>query len=155
DQTSNQKYGHRCMQVTRNYPDSDTYVLVEGNRIGFASVNPNNDGADNLDIAAASVIARYNFIYGAMNSGVMFKYGYSRNGKVYNNTLFHNGFGYDYYYNGGSPCPSRGKVCPGGTAAITVYDNAVRPGSVVVNNLIYQSGADSNFGRAITTKTLG
>jgi hypothetical protein len=155
DDVYDNKYGHRGLQISRDYPDHDAYVLVEGNRIGYAGANPNNDGAENIDLAAASIITRYNYIYGAMSSGLMYKYDYSTNNKVYNNTLYHNGFGYSYYYNDGDGCPDRGRVCPTGTAAIAVYTAIARPGSVAVNNLIYDSGAYGYFGRDITVKSGG
>lgn len=133
DDSYDNKYSHRVMQVTRNYPDPDTYVLVEGNRLGFAGVNPANSGSENFDIAAASVITRYNDVYAGMGAGFMFKYSYSLRDKVYNNTVHHNGYGYPYWWT----CTL--STCPYGGYAVMAYDTTQRTGSIVVNNILYDS----------------
>jgi hypothetical protein len=102
----NGKYGHRSMQVTDGYDRDSTYSLVESNRVGGGSVNPGNNGADGMDIAAPRAIVRHNDIYGAMNSCLMFKYGWeyatTGNGgtynKAYNNSLHHCGYGNGSFY---------------------------------------------------------
>lgn len=127
------KYSHRVMQITRNHLDHDTYVLVEGNKLSEAGINPANDGAENLDIAAGSVIARYNDIFNSMGGGIMFKYAYSLKDKVYNNTIVHNGYGYPYFWTCTTP------VCPTGGYAIQAYDSTKRTGSIAINNLMYDS----------------
>jgi len=106
------KYGHRNVQMADDWGRPALYNLIEGNRFGYASVNPNNGGADNLDISGPKQIVRYNYFYGSMNAGIRFKYGSGRPGypgnngaggwggvynRVFSNTLYHNGYGYPFY----------------------------------------------------------
>ena len=137
------KFGHRGFSITEDYNRTGIYNLVEGNRSGHASVNPNNDGADNFDIEAPQNIVRYNFLYNAMNNGLMFKYSWSGGGgggghggtynRVYNNTLHNNGYGYPYYHTCGGP------TCPESQTGIADYVTASGQGNVVKNNIIYNS----------------
>jgi len=87
-------YAHRCYQSSDDFHRDSTHTLIEGNRLGHASVNPNNDGPDNMDLASPKNIFRYNSMYNAMNKGLMFKYSATGNGgsgginnRVYNNTI--------------------------------------------------------------------
>jgi hypothetical protein len=64
------KYGHRGIQTSEDYARPAQYVLVEGNRLGFASANPNNPGEANLAIASPYTIVRYNYAYGGFQSGI-------------------------------------------------------------------------------------
>jgi hypothetical protein len=149
------KFGHRNFQITEDYDRIATYVLVEGNRVGHASANPTNDGADNFDLAAPQNIVRFNYFYNAMQNGLMFKYNYNSgvggggrggtNNRVYNNTFYNNGIGYDYYYNGGEACPTRGSVCPGSIANIALYADTSGLNNVIKNNLMYQGGSNTNY----------
>ena len=142
-------YGHRCYQMTDDFGRPHTHNLLEGNRIGYGSVNPNNDGADCMDLAAPENIVRYNCLYGAMNNGLMFKYGYnytSGNGgcsnRVYNNTIYTNGWGYPYYAtstNGFLPKPM--------TGIYYYYVNSKTFGNVIKNNIISGSYSASMAGR--------
>jgi hypothetical protein len=97
----NGKYGHRAFHMDDSFNRDSTNNLVEGNRFGYGSPNPNNDGANSIDIGAPKNIIRYNYIFGAMNNGFMFKWGgigvSGRGGcdnAMYNNTVYHNGYGY-------------------------------------------------------------
>jgi len=134
------KYGHRVMQVTNDL-DRRNYNLIEGNRLGFGSPNPNNNGADCLDIAAPYNIIRFNRVFGAMNSGIMFKYGYSNAGhggsynRLYNNTLFHNGYGNPWYESNHQP---QNNTSPEALLNIRFYQSDTT-GNIIKNNLLYQS----------------
>jgi len=133
------KYGHRVMQFTNDL-DRRSYNLIEGNRLGYGSANPNNNGADCLDVAAPYNIIRFNCMFGAMNSGVMFKYGYANDGhggtynRFYNNTLFHNGYGNPWYE---SSHPSE-STSPEGLLNLRFYQSDTT-GDIIKNNLLYQS----------------
>jgi hypothetical protein len=97
DTKYNGKFSHRCMQITGAlYPETGTRDLIEGNRMGYSGVNPNNPGAINFEVAAAKNIIRFNDIYGSMRLGLGFKYSYSGDNRLYRNTFYHNGFGYDW-----------------------------------------------------------
>lgn len=74
----NGKFGHRNLQLTDDYGRSGTYNLVEGNRLGHASMNPGNDGGSNLDLGSSKNIVRYNYLYNSMASGLYLKYADSR-----------------------------------------------------------------------------
>lgn len=144
----NGKYGHRTFQITDGYDRDGTFSIIEGNRFGFGSTNPGNNGADGMDIAAPRNIVRYNSVFGAMNSCVMFKYGwaYTGNGgtynRFYNNTMFHCGYGNPFYELELAECEAAGgKNCsttPQALLAVRWYvDETV--GNVLKNNLIYDS----------------
>lgn len=96
-------FGNRCLHVSNagDGPGTAYHTLIEGNRIGYAGTPPDDDGACGIENAGAHTIARFNDIYG--NGGMGF---YSkmqavyespvRSGswaRVYNNTIYHNGFG--------------------------------------------------------------
>lgn len=137
----NGKYGHRVFGISNDYDRPGTYNLVEGNRFGFGSTNPNNNGADGLDLMAPRNIVRYNYIFGAMNSGFMFKYGYSTRGhggtnnRMYNNTLYHNGYGNPWYESVRAP---RNSTSPEALLHIRFYQSDTID-NVVKNNLLYDS----------------
>ena len=138
------KWGHRCWQVSDDFCRDYTHNLIEGNRSGHASPNPNNNGAQCLDLAAPKNICRYNSLYNAMESGLMFKYrhndppkiGAGGNGgtfnRVYNNTIYHNGYGYPFYETCKYP------VCPMDFSAISYYQ-PVTGGNIIKNNLLYDN----------------
>jgi len=137
----NGKFGHRCVQVTDGYSRDATYVLVEGNRIGHAGVNPNNAGPSNLDLAAPKNIVRYNFLYNGMQSGIFIKYagatGYPGRGgmenRIYNNTIYHHGYGFDWvnnWINNGFWRSGQG---------ITQYTSGANSNNVIKNNLLYDN----------------
>ncbi len=154
------KYGHRNVQLADDWGRPALYNLVEGNRFGYASVNPNNGGADNLDLSGPKQIVRYNYFYGAMNSGIRFKYGSGRPGyagsngaggwggvynRVFNNTFYHNGYGYPFYetcqnapyYNQSCPMQLAGLApeCYNGRTGGTF-------GNISKNNLFYDNRHD-------------
>jgi len=141
----NGKYGHRNFQITEDYNRTGTYVLVEGNRSGYAGVNQSNDGADGFSLAAPQNVVRYNFFYAAMNPGLLFKYYWSAglNGgghggtynRVYNNTFYNNGLGYPWAHSCGL------STCPWPQSNISLYTGASGEGNVLKNNLMYLSAS--------------
>lgn len=149
-------YGHRNLQLDDDYARGATYDLVEGNRIGHASTNPNNSGADGLDLAAPRNIVRYNQIFNSMASGIYFKYANSawytgttctasrtgnngacggQHNRVYNNTVYHNGHGYNaaVYLDTNTSANGEG---------IAQWDaNGTGPtGNIIKNNIVYDNG---------------
>jgi hypothetical protein len=139
----NGKYGHRDMQISEDFGREGTYVLVENNRIGYSSANPNNPGEANFALAAPRNIVRYNFLYGGQQSGIYFKYASygpvsaggmgSTDNRVYNNTTYHNGWSYPYMQSSHPNC----STCPGKLAGITVYSATVK--NVIKNNIAYDN----------------
>jgi hypothetical protein len=149
-------YGHRNMAITDSYGRDSTYVLFEGNRIGDASANPNNDGADNFELAAPKNIVRYNSFFGGMATGFGFKWanaawavcvgngnggqafgsnacGGMRN-RVYNNTVYHNGYGINWRVYGDANMTYAGE----GIAQIN-GNNTGSTGNIVKNNIVYDN----------------
>jgi hypothetical protein len=134
-------YGHRVFAMTDTFNNPNKNNLVEGNRFGYGSVNPNNDGAEAADLAVSGSIFRYNFLFGAMNSGFMFKYGdYTYYGwqatggnfdSVYNNTIYKNGYGYPYY----NTCHL--STCPEPEFGIRWYAAVGEKNNAVKNNIVY------------------
>jgi len=96
DPQYNGLFSHRNMQITGVNYQNGTYDLIENNRVGYAGVNPNNPGAINFEIAAPRNIIRLNDLYGSMRLGMSFKYPYSGDNRLYRNTLYHNGYGYNW-----------------------------------------------------------
>lgn len=66
----NGKYSHRGLQTSEDFGRDMQYILVEGNRFGFSSANPNNPGDANYAIASSATIVRYNTSFGAHQSGI-------------------------------------------------------------------------------------
>lgn len=161
-------YGHRNFQISDDYERGGIFNLVEDNRVGHASANPGNDGADNLDIAGPKNIVRYNYSYNAMSNGFVFKYADaiskgaglsgSKNNRAYNNTIYRSGYGYSgspayekkygvyvyiSYHN--ASCSSAGvpySCCTGsGTGTCDPTDT----GNVFKNNIVYDSN-NTDFG---------
>jgi hypothetical protein len=148
----NGKFGHRNFQLSDFYSRDSTHVLVEGNRLGFASNNPGNGGPMNLDAAAPGNLIRYNYIFGGMSSGIYFKYatsdyvpcpGGGHNGagacggtanRVYNNTIYHNGYGYNWRAYGNQ----NGSYSGQGIAQWN-QKNTGSTGNVIKNNIIYDN----------------
>jgi hypothetical protein len=132
-------YGHRNYQSSDDFARDATHNLIEGNRLGHAGVNPNNDGADNMDLASPKNIFRYNSMYGAMQDGLMFKYSASGGGangginnRVYSNTIYGNGKGYPFF----ETCTLN--VCPTHLAGIQFY-HPTTSGNVIKNNIVLGS----------------
>ncbi|MDR3576208.1 MAG: hypothetical protein P4L50_20255 [Anaerolineaceae bacterium] len=164
-------YGHRNFQITEDYNRTGTFVLVEGNRSGFAGVNQSNDGADDFSLAAPQNIVRYNFFYAGMNPGLMFKYNWQSglNGgghggtynRVYNNTFYANGYGYPLGLTKG--CNVGSSTCPFTQTAISLYSapsggictvggTCSGEGNALKNNLIYSSAGYTVFGSDLLEK---
>jgi hypothetical protein len=133
-------FGHRAFGIGDNYTDArPRRNVVEGNRIGFMSINPGNSGDANMTLAFPSNIARYNFIYGGMESGIYFKWANGLTGvggvnnHVYNNTIYGNGHGWNRVY--------------GGMAGLYMGQGISQLGTVqhptknrITNNLVYGNG---------------
>ncbi|MEN6623982.1 MAG: hypothetical protein ABFD50_20855, partial [Smithella sp.] len=128
---------------------SNTYTLVEGNRVSFQSANPGNAGDANITIAGRGAIVRYNDSFAAQRMGIIFKWtNSSSNGlggsncRVYNNTVFHTGYGYK---GGGAPATFQ--------AGMYHTASSTPSGNVVKNNIIYDNIADftSGFQSNVTT----
>ena len=130
------KWGHRNFQIGFMADGRKSYSLVEGNRLGYQSANPGNAGDANLSIAGGGFIVRYNFAFGAMKMGMYFKYvhafdnGYGgRDNRVYNNTIYRSGWGYE---GGGAAASNRYGF---GMASYGPYYT----GNELKNNIIYNS----------------
>lgn len=161
----NGRYGHRGLQTTEDYARSDQWILVEGNRLGWGSANPNNPGDANYAIASPSTIVRYNYAYGSQQSGIGTKW-YSacaddacaranrgRGGygpakiRIYNNTTYHNGWTYPYMQSEQPGC----STCPGKLAGINIYSLALDV--VVKNNIAYGNYSHTLYGGDITVNS--
>lgn len=70
----NGKYGHRGFQTSEDYGRTSQYVLLESNRVGWSSANPNNPGEGNISLASPATIVRYNVSVGAHQSGITTKW---------------------------------------------------------------------------------
>ena len=141
-------YSHRNYQASDDFHRESTHDLIEGNRLGHAGVNPNNDGADNMDLASPKNIFRFNSMYNGMNKGLMFKYSAVGNGgsggisnRVYNNTIYFNGWGYPYYETAKLP------VCPTALVGIHFYHWNATCGNIIKNNIVCQSRSVTFPGR--------
>jgi hypothetical protein len=146
----NGKYSHRSFHMDDSFNRDGTFNLIEGNRFGHAGVNPNNDGADSLDLGAPKNIVRYNSIFNAMNSGLMFKWGGPGpsgsggiNNNVYNNTIYHNGYGYPF----AETCVY--SVCPWRLAGIRFYYGETTSGNKIKNNIVYDNRSYTKYGADI------
>jgi hypothetical protein len=136
-------YGHRNIGLGDENHFVDNHNLAEGNRLGFASTNPGNAGSSNLDFESPGNIGRYNFVYGGMDSGIYFKWantptwgngtGGVRN-YVYNNTVYHNGHGWNPAVYGGKSLAYNGQ----GIAQLN-YSSTVNSDNVIKNNLVYDN----------------
>jgi hypothetical protein len=156
DTAMNGMFGHRNSEFDDDYTRPATYVLIEGNRFGFAGVNQANDGADGLTLAAPQNIVRYNFMFAAMNPGLLLKgkqnggNGSFGNGgtynRVYNNTFYQEGWGYAW----GLTC---GLVtCPWPESAVSLYEAGSGQGNVLKNNIFYLSAGYTTFGSDVMDK---
>ena len=96
-------FGNRNVHVTNygNGVGTANHTLIEGNRIGYAGTPPDDDGSNGIENAGYHTVARFNDMYGngcAGYYGKMMKTYNSavRSGslaRVYNNTIYANGFG--------------------------------------------------------------
>jgi hypothetical protein len=134
----NGKYGHRNMSIDsdRATPTNPTYNLIEGNRIGYASANPDNSGAEGVSFVSTHSIFRYNAVFGSDGPAIYFKGGnLTDHIYVYNNTLFQNG-----QFSGTS------NLLP----MATLWSERGSTSNVFVNNLLYlnnpsNAGATQDF----------
>ena len=136
-------YGHRNLAIG----DENHYVnnlnLIEGNRLGFAGTNPGNGGSSNLDFESPGNIGRYNYVYGGMNSGIYFKWGNTStwgngtggvNNRCYNNTIYHNGYGWNPQLYGGKNLAYNGQgIAQNNSSKVVNTDNVIK------NNLVYDN----------------
>jgi hypothetical protein len=140
DTDYNGLYGHRVSC----FGDSDiyhpNYNLIEGNRFGFAGVNPNNGGPSCLDIESPKNIVRFNYVYGGMASGIYFKSADGDpymsggvNNRVYNNTVYHNGHGWDESVYGALNVTYNGN----GIAQHSIHGGDTA--NVIKNNIVYDN----------------
>jgi chitodextrinase len=134
-------YSHRAIAIGDNHTDATPRRnLVESNRIGFMGVNPGNGGDANMTLAFPYNIARYNYIYGGMDSGIYFKWADGSTGyggvqnRVYSNTVYQNGTGWARVY-GGMNAAYMGQ----GITQIN-YSTTVPTNNVVKNNIVYGNG---------------
>ena len=148
----NGSFGHRDLDLEEQYNRTFTYMLIEGNRIGYASANPNNDGDDGISFGVPQNIARYNAIYATMGPGILLKYGWGSgisNGgtynRIYNNTIYQAGYGYPWSMTCGL------STCPWHNAAIGLYyqgstGQGSAVGNVLKNNILYASSRYATSG---------
>jgi len=157
---SNGKYGHRNVEFDDDYNRKADYVLIEGNRFGFAGVNQANDGADNVTLGTIQAVFRYNYLFGAQNPNLIFKWGCGTaaggsnsagsDGGCYNR-VFHNTFyrgGYNYAW--GLTCGL--STCPWDETNIALYAGSHNNGNIVKNNLMYLSAGYTTLGSDILDK---
>lgn len=143
----NGMYAHRNFGIGDEDLGNPNLNLIEGNRLGFGSTNPNNGGASNLDLESPQNIARYNFLYAGMSSGMVFKsaYGAMQSGgvsnHVYNNTIYSNGTGWNPWLYGGENMAYNGQ----GIGQYTISGNTK---NAIKNNLLYgnRQGDICDFG---------
>ena len=93
-------YGNRVL-IVENYGSDDyldpteteSYVVVEGNRLGHAGLPSDDNGADVLTIGASNTIARYNDVFAGRSTGVYFRSSANPADDIhfYNNSVFGNG----------------------------------------------------------------
>jgi hypothetical protein len=138
------KFSHRAFTVSDGGDRLSLYDLIEGNRIGHAGANPNNNGADGMDLAGPRNIARFNTIYANMHCGMMFKYGqYALGGagsggihnRFYNNTIYESGYGNPRY----ELADDDVSTAPESLLAIRFYTSDVTIGNHVKNNIVYKT----------------
>ena len=131
-------FGNRNIILT-NYgdgPGTAQHTLIEGNRIGYAGTPPDDDGAMGIENAGLHTVVRYNDIYGNGGSGYYSKMQGVKSGswaRVYNNTIYANGFG----------DPSLGTGFKDGVTIWSYRDHNDWPENVVVkNNIVYGNRAE-------------
>ena len=143
-------YGHRDAQYTEDFGRPMTYNLFEGNRYGYGSINQDNDGAEDFDLATDGSILRYSLFYASVGACLQFKYewgnavGSGGNGgtynRTYNNTFYDCGVGWPPATKAvGDGCNT--SACPFAAVAIANYDGGTSGsalGNVLKNNLIYE-----------------
>ncbi len=125
-------YGNRVLTVLNNHVGtawfSDTYNLIENNRIGSAGLASDGNGSDGLTLGGERDIARFNTIYNAQELGIYFRSAgnIADNNRAYNNTVAYNGQGPQCRVDASAGFWKGGVRLPGGAD-----DNVVK------NNLLY------------------
>jgi hypothetical protein len=143
------KYAHRNLELQNITEDEDTYVLIENNRLGYASANGINNGSEQLTLTTDFNIVRYNDMFGGDGPGIYFKSienTYPRRNRIYNNTITDNGRYAGTYESSAAPQVHN---------AIYVRYSASLQDNQFKNNLIYNSptGATENFSCAPSSYT--
>jgi hypothetical protein len=127
------KFGHRCFALYKQTDDTDRYNLFEGNRSGYASVNPNNNGADGLTLSSSGNIIRHNFFFGTDGPGIYLKNsGQTTDNRIYSNTVYKAG-----QYTGD---PGEQTDVIKTSLMFTYSDPNGNSGNVLKNNILYDSG---------------
>ena len=131
-------FGNRNIILT-NYGDglgTANHNLIEGNRIGYAGTPPDDDGAMGIENAGLHSVVRYNDIFGNGASGYYSKMQGVKSGswaRVYNNTIYANGFG----------DPSIGTGFKYGITIWSYREHHDWPENVVIkNNIVYGNRAE-------------
>jgi PKD repeat protein len=99
-------FGNRNILLSNSglsYPGTAYHTLIEGSRIGHSGTPPDDDGACGIENAGCHTLIRYNYIYNTAGPGIYFKGQPAPSpgvvlksgswGRVYNNTIYHAGFG--------------------------------------------------------------
>ncbi len=112
--------------------DNSGYCLIENNRIGHAGTPPDDDGGNGIENATDGIIVRHNYIYSNGTAGIFFKPISNlrpHDNRIYNNTIFHNGRGFD--------------IAPGFQAGITYSEWPTDPllptGNIIINNIVFDN----------------
>lgn len=129
-------YGNRCLQIYDGHNRGDQYNLLEGNRSGHAAFASDGGMEGTYTLTAPGNIVRYNVGFHSETAGIYFKVGgdsYSRNNRVYNNTVFNSGQESMLY-----PDEWTGFGDHDIRDGIRFYSSETR-GNVVKNNLVYNS----------------
>ena len=131
-------FGHRNFGIGDSDQANAAYTLLEGNRLGFASTNPGNAGSSNIDLESPYNIVRYNYVFAGMDSGIYFKWANSAGtgtgavyNKVFNNTIYKNGYGWD------SRTYGHGNWTYNGQGIAQYSANGSATNNVVKNNIVY------------------
>lgn len=89
-------YGNRNVYLN-GYIESSGWNLIEGNRIGYSGIPPDNWGTTGMSLSTSHNIVRFNCFYHNNLSGIGMTttstyYSDIAHNKIYHNTFVHNGF---------------------------------------------------------------
>jgi hypothetical protein len=147
DTSYNYLYSHRVACLGDSDLYHDNLNLCEGNRFGFAGVNPQNYGADCLDVESPGNIVRFNDLYNGMATGIFFKSANGEplnsggvNNRVYNNTVYHCGYGHNHFVY------SARNIGHAGQCICQYSINGGATHNVIKNNIAYD-GRDGDIAR--------
>ena len=92
-------YGDRNLSFS-GYSENGGRNLIEGNRVGYASDPPDNNGASGMSMNSSYNIVRFNLFFYNISAGLSMSVTSSYlqsivNNRVYQNTFFRNGFNPD------------------------------------------------------------